>query len=210
VLLFGVFTAVKKVGSAQFVPSINEIFRQQNAQFRIIDGLVTPDPGQIEAEAIEETLKNPLQTVQDHLRRSLELLAQKPQADHRNSIKEAISAVESLCKVVTVGRSADLEEALKSLDKKMPLHSTLKLTLAKLYAYASAAAGIRHGLIDEDEGKWADEEIAKFMLTSSSAFIRLITNKARSAALPPDISSELCISLRRGPFQAGTAAAASL
>jgi hypothetical protein len=83
------------------------------------------------------------------------------------------------------GSDADLEEALRSLDAKIPLHKTLKLSLAKLYAYTSAAAGIRHGLIDDDDGKWADEETAKFMLTSSSAFIRFITNKARSAGLPP-------------------------
>jgi hypothetical protein len=45
--------------SDQVVRSINDVFRQRNAQFRIIDGLVTPDPGEIESEAIEEALKPP-------------------------------------------------------------------------------------------------------------------------------------------------------
>jgi AbiJ N-terminal domain 4 len=164
--------------------SFNEVFRVELVGFRIIDGLVVPDPGEIESNTIIEALKSPLKVVHDHIRRSVEFLAQKPHADYRNSIRESISAVEALCKTITHDRSADLEDALKELNKIIQFHPCFKLSLIKLYAYTSDG-GMRHAQIEEENGKWSDVETAKFMLTATSAFVRLISEKARLADLPP-------------------------
>ena len=51
-----------------------------------------------------------------HLQQSIALLAQKPNPDYRNSIKESISAVEALCIAVTGDPKATLGQALKTLE----------------------------------------------------------------------------------------------
>ena len=163
---------------------LNTVFREEMVQFQIIDGLVVPDPGEIESDAIQAALNSPLKVVHDHIRRSLEFLANKPSADHRNSIRESMAAVEALCKTIANDRSADLGDALKELEKMVQFHPCLKLSLVKLYAYTSDG-GIRHASIEGENGRWSDEETAKFMLIATSAFIRLISEKARLAGLRP-------------------------
>ena len=68
---------------------------------------------------------------------------------------------------------------LKFIDDKLPveaLHPALKSALSKLYGYTSDAGGIRHALADERE---PDIEDARFMLVICSAFVSLISAKAR-------------------------------
>lgn len=51
--------------------------------------------------------------VKTHLRRALELLSDRENPDYRNSIKEPISAVESLSKVIAEKSNASLSKALE-------------------------------------------------------------------------------------------------
>jgi hypothetical protein len=72
---------------------IDRIFREQNAQFKVVGKLIVPAMREQEAGAIEEALIHPLETVRIQLRASLEFLAKRPEPDCRNSIASAISAV---------------------------------------------------------------------------------------------------------------------
>ena len=102
-----------------------------------------------------------------HLQRALELLSDREQPDYRNSIKESISAVESMARVVVENPKATLGDALRVLEKRGTLHPALKDGFGKLYGYTSDEQGIRHAMLDEPSISAAD---AKFFLLSCTSF----------------------------------------
>jgi hypothetical protein len=108
------------------------------------------------------------------------LFSDRKNHDYRNSIKEAISAVESFCKIVTNNDKAELGDALKEIESQVKLHAALKAAFTKLYGYTSNADGIRHALMDEPNVGFED---AKFMLVSCSAFINYLIAKSYKAGI---------------------------
>ena len=82
--------------------------------------------------------------VDAHLQQALDLYAKRKNPDYRNSIKESISAVESMAKIVSKKPRATLSDALKAIEKNGLLHKSLKDGFLKLYGYTSDADGIRH------------------------------------------------------------------
>jgi len=112
--------------------------------------------------------------VRKHLHRALELLSDKKKPDYRNSIKESISAVESITQELSGNPKATLGEALKILEKKNKLHPALKVAYLKLYGYTSDEGGIRHAMLEEPNLSVAD---AKFFLLSCTSFINYLKSK---------------------------------
>jgi hypothetical protein len=108
------------------------------------------------------------------LNRSLELFSDRKSPDYRNSIKEAISAVESYCSILTGSPKSTLGQALKQIEKDNNIHPALKSSFSSLYGYTSDADGIRHALLDDDS---LNQEDAKFMLIACSAFINYLRQK---------------------------------
>src|SRR4029077_13527265 len=95
------------------------------------------------------------------------------------SIKEAISALESICSIITDNPKATLGDALKHLAAKgVNVHPALRESFNRMSGYTSDAQGIRHGLGLTEEPN-LDFDDVKFMLVSCSAFINLL--KARSS-----------------------------
>ena len=137
-----------------------------------------------EIKAIEEALAKtePLKPVKTHLNCALELLSNRTNPNYRNSIKESISGVESISKMILKVKKGNLSDALSALEKALgdPLPPSLKLAFDKLYAYASAEDGIRHALMDEPK---LDFEEAKFMLVACSAFVSYLIVKADKAGI---------------------------
>jgi hypothetical protein len=120
--------------------------------------------------------KRRFEPVTTHIRRAVEMLSDRKAPDYRNSIKEAISAVESMCGLVTGKPKATLGDALKQLSANgVELHPALREGFNKLYGFTSDAHGIRHGLMDKPK---LDFEDAKFMLVSCSAFVNLLKARA--------------------------------
>ena len=107
-------------------------------------------------------------------------MANRKSPDYRNSIKEAISAVEAICNLITGEKRATLGQALKRIEEKVSLHPALKNAFSNLYGYTSDAEGIRHALLDEPNLGF---EEAKFMLVSCSAFINYLISKASKAGI---------------------------
>src|SRR5262249_50572550 len=104
----------------------------------------------------------------------------KPTPDHRNSIKEAISAVEAAAKLIAGSEGSGLGPALNRLAAKVTLHGALKAAFLSLYGYTSDSGGIRHALLEEDNVGY-DE--AKFMLVACSAFVNFLISRAGPAGL---------------------------
>jgi hypothetical protein len=110
----------------------NSMLERHNAAYRVVDGVVTRITSDAEIDAIETALDVKLKGVRTHLRSSLEKLSDRQNPDYRNSIKESISAVESLAQSVTGNAKATLGEALKILGPAVGMHAAFRDALSKL------------------------------------------------------------------------------
>ncbi len=168
--------------NSKFMKFCNDILEQELSAYRFVGSKITQITSEIEISEIEEALEasDSLRPVKIHLKRALDLLADRKSPDYRNSIKESISAVEAICKSITNDDKATLGECLKSIkkDNKIKMHPALNSAFSKLYGYTSGADGIRHALLDEPD---LDFEDAKFMIVSCSGFINYLISKASKA-----------------------------
>ncbi len=126
---------------------------------------------------IEESIRDSeLAGVSAHIDRALALYADRENPDFRNSIKESISAVEGIARVVSGNDKATLGDALKAIEKNGQLHTALKEGFLKLYGYTSNEQGIRHAMLDEPNLTQAD---ARYFLVSCSAFVNYLKVQIR-------------------------------
>lgn len=163
--------------NSRFVNVCNSVLERELSAYRFIEGKITPITEKVEIEEIEEALQKtePLKGVKDHLKRALDLFADRKSPDYRNSIKESILAVEGICKLIAKEEKATLGEALSKIQKSINLHPSFKNSLKSLYGYTNDAEGIRHALLKKPN---LSSEDAKFMLVSCSAFINYLITKA--------------------------------
>jgi len=166
----------------EFMDLCNSVLERELSAYRFVGGKITQITSEAEVSEIEEALEisKPLKAVNTHLKRALDLLANRKSPDYRNSIKEAISAVEAICNLITKEKKATLGQALKRIEDKVSLHPALKNAFSNLYGYTSDAEGIRHALLNEPNLSFED---AKFMLVSCSAFVNYLISKASKAGI---------------------------
>jgi len=160
-----------KLRGSVLVEGFNKVLERENSAYRFVAGKITPITSLDEIEEIERAIaiSDQYAGVRTHIQTSLGFLTDKQNPDYRNSIKESISAVESLAKKLVGDDKATLGQALKELEKKHHLHPSLKTAFSALYGYTNDAEGIRHSLMDnESQLTKAD---ARFMLICCSAFI---------------------------------------
>jgi len=147
---------------------LNAILERESSGYRIVSGHVVDITSEQEVKMLEEAIRDTrFAGVSAHLERALELLSNRENPDYRNSIKESVSAVESMARVVTDNPKATLPDALKSLEKNGRLHTALKDGFVKLYGYTSDEQGIRHAMLDEPSINASD---ARFFLLSCTSF----------------------------------------
>ena len=155
---------------------LNSYLERENAAYRIVGNEVIEITDENEISEIESALAKNTKTISLHLQRSLELISDKQSPDYRNSIKEAISAVEAACRMVSGDEKATLGAALKKIDSAQSIHPAFREALSKLYGYTSDGEGIRHSLTENTNApSYAD---SKFMLVASSAFVNFLWTKS--------------------------------
>lgn len=164
----------------KFIETCNKVLEEELSGYRFIGTQIVPITSEEEISEIEEALETPLTPVKTHLVEALRLLSDRKSPDCRNSIKESISAVEAICRLITKNDKATLGQALKEVETKIGLHGALKKGFSNLYGYTSSAEGIRHALLKESSLSFED---AKFMLVSCSAFINYLISKASKAGI---------------------------
>jgi hypothetical protein len=159
--------------------AFNEVLEREVSGYRILKGIVIPisDSAQIDAirSGLEASAADPLRGAHEHLASSLRLLSNRDNPDYRNSVKEAISAIESAASVLTGAKKPELKDAMRVLEDKGRLHPALRGAFAKLYGWTSDEDGIRHALMEESSLDFAD---AQFMLVACSAFVHYLVAKA--------------------------------
>jgi hypothetical protein len=160
-----------------FTEECNESLKREMSAYRIVDGHIVQMTSEEEIVEIEEALLNSSiwNPVNTHLNTAIEYFSNRENPDYRNSVKESISAVESLCKIIVGNDNTTLAPALKMIEEKHKIHGALRSAFTALYGYTSDAGGIRHSLLEDDI--IVTMEDAKFMLVSCSAFINYLKVK---------------------------------
>ena len=161
-----------------FSLGLNRVLEAELSGYRLIEKNIVPISDEREIGEIQEAVKNGtserLSAVRMHLNTAIEKISNRKDPDFRNSIKESICALESLCKVIAGLPHATLPDALNVLSKKVTIHKALKAGINSIYGYTSDSGGIRHGM---SEGSMVDYHDAKFMLVSCSALINFLLAK---------------------------------
>ena len=155
-----------------FKDRVNELFEKEYVGYRFINNYIVAIVDKEEVSAIEEALSNKFDGCKAHISKAVGFISDREKPDYKNSIKESISAVESICKIITGEKSATLGDTLKILENKNGLKGQLKSAFEKLYTYTNDKGGIRHaeGLFESN----VSFEEAKFMLVSCCAFVNYL------------------------------------
>jgi hypothetical protein len=103
----------------RFTKTCNDVLEKELSAYRFVGGLITQVTSETEISTIEESLESPLKTVNAHLENALRLMSDRKSPDYRNSIKESISAVEAICRVIAQDDKATLGKALDKIEKKI-------------------------------------------------------------------------------------------
>ncbi len=166
-----------------FILLNNYMLEKEFSGYRFVGKQIVPMTNKQEIIEVEQAITSPFKLVNLHLEKSLELMSDKTSPDYRNSIKESISAVEAICKIIAKNEKATLGTALKLLEDKgtIALHPSLKTAFQNLYGYTNDADGIRHAL--KDDNIKADFDEAKFMLVACSAFVNYLVSKIAKKGL---------------------------
>jgi len=168
------------------VKGINEELEGENIAYRFANGEFIPITREEELQAIQAAASikdTPLAHISMHIDQAVEHLSNKTNPDYRNSMKESISAVEGICKLIAgtpsaPGLSSPLEKTASLLD----IDSTLKDGFKKIYGFTSDKLGIRHPLKDKEH---PTQEDARFLLVICSAFVNYIIELARKQGKLP-------------------------
>jgi len=156
-----------------FQKRFNDLFEREYVGYRFITGKIVPITDKIEMQEIEKAVQTPFEGARAQLQKALGFLSDREHPDYKNCVKESISAVESVCKVLANDPKAELGKALKSLIANgLNIHGSLKSAILALYGYASDEGGIRHAEL-ENESTVTFEE-AKFMMVTCSAIVNYL------------------------------------
>ncbi len=159
----------------------NAVLAREGSGYRFLSGQLAPITSEHEIKAIEGATAAAERAghrgAATHLSEAVAKLAQKPEPDFRNSIKESISAVESALNAIAGTKAQGVKEALAILDGKLGLHGGFAAGIKALYGWTSQDGGIRHAILDE---RHVGDAEARFMLVACSALVHFLEERANA------------------------------
>jgi len=175
---------MKPERSKEMWSKVNSLLEGEQSGYRFVGGELTRNIHPAEAAEVERAMaraaSSGLDGVQRQIEQALALFGKRPEPDYRNAIKEAISAVEGVVKLINGTRGGGLSAALDAVSERIALHPSLKAGLDKLYGYTSDEDGIRHAILEE---RSISEDDARYMIVTCSAFVNFLVSKADKAGL---------------------------
>ena len=150
----------------------NDFFEKECVGYRFIDNIITDIIDDEEIKEIENAINSKYSAPKECIKKALNHLYDRENPDYPNSVKESISAIESICNIILNTHNSTLGDALNKLeDNGIVIHSAMKKAFSSLFGYTSDKSGIRHNVgIDAN----TTFEEAKFMLVSCSAFLNYL------------------------------------
>jgi len=173
-------SATSDLASAM-VDAFNGRFEHFLVAYRFVSHELTPIDSSAEADAVAaaQVETSAFDGARHALDRAIVLLSDRQNPDYANSVKESISAVESIVRTVT--QESTLGAGLARLEGAgLTIHPALKGSWSKMYGWVSDADGIRHAGL---RGADVDQALAKYVLVTCSAFVSYLIEEARKRGL---------------------------
>jgi len=164
-----------------FIISCNKVLEREKAAYRFVNYDIVQITEKVEIAEILEAVNHPIDSVKAHITQALDLISDRKNPDYRNSMKESISAIEAICKLITNEPNTTLGRALNYIQNNMinfGLHNDLIEAYKKLYHYTSDSDGIRHSIKDKPNVTFND---AKYFLVICSAFVNYLVALSNNA-----------------------------
>jgi hypothetical protein len=160
---------------------INTLFREEHLGFEIRDGKVEKIGSGFVDARIEETrylLKEPeFKGADKHFEKAMKALNARPNPDVENCVKDAVSAIESVGRIIVNDAKALLSDIIKEMAKNKTIPKPLDEAIQKIYAYRGDQPGVAHGLVGTSKVT-IDE--AEFVLAMSAVIIIYLIKKRQS------------------------------
>ena len=153
---------------------LNLVLKEESAGYLIGDNKVIPITNKLEMDEVSKAQHTAMDEIDKHVIKSVALLSNKENPDPHNAIKEAISAVEALCRKISGDNSASLGQALCKIKEKRPelIDEHLEEAVKKLYKFSNDSSGVRHSHAEGKTQVGFDE--AKFMVVVCSAIVNYL------------------------------------
>ena len=159
---------------------INTLLREEHLGFELRDGKVEKiGSGFIDARVEEARylLKEPeFKGADEHFEKALKALNTRPNPDVENCIKDAVSAIESVGRIIVNDDKALLSDIIKDMARNKIIPKPLDEAIQKVYAYRGDQPGVAHGLVGTSKVTIDD---AEFVLAMSAAIIIYLVKKRR-------------------------------
>ena len=165
----------KRGRRAAVVSGVNKTLEQMNVGYRLLEktGRFSAVTSPVEMGAVDDAhvALAPFPAAQSHMQKAVSLFSDRKKPDYANTVKESISAVESLVKEFTGKKMGPGLEKLRR-GGFFP-HSAFAEALKKHYGFASDAGGIRHAA--DGKSLEPDADTARFTLVTCAAFVNYMT-----------------------------------
>lgn len=164
-----------------FEEGLQKVLTECRAPYRVSDQTFWPIATQEEADAVNAAMVAVSSQQYSGARTHLTSAGTKlSQGDYAGSVRESISAVESVARVLE--SSGDLAKALAGLEQRISIHPALKKGFITLYGYTSDEKGIRHALLSKEDAD-VDETDAIFFIGACASFVTYLISKTKKAGI---------------------------
>lgn len=168
---------LEKFGFESYREDVNRVFSQEKIAWRLNPEsvLIRTLPSDLEKRMnqVDAQLKDKFAPAREHFKKARRYCMEHP-LDPENSIKEIVSALESVARTLCPGATT-LGDALKDMRKKSYIPSMLVPVFEKFYAYANAEPAVRHGSSFPSSVNLMDAELA---LHTGLALIRYLIQRS--------------------------------
>ena len=163
----------------EFSNDVNTLFKEEQLGFELTkEGKIEKvGSGFIDAKVKEARylLKEPeFKGADTQFEKAIKALNVRPNPDVENCVKDAVSAIESVGRIIVSDEKAILPDIIKDMTKRGIIPKPLDQTIQKIYAYRGDQPGVAHGLVGISEVT-IDE--AEFVLAMSAAMIIYLVKK---------------------------------
>jgi len=166
----------------RFTNDLNEMFVRRYVGYELRNGRIERVGTQAQDEMIgrarallrDDDLRGP----DEQFQKAIAFLNRRPEPDLENAVKEAVSAVEGVARILLDDHSLVFSRALARLKSEKDVHPTLVALLDKLYAYRGDAKGVGHALTGAKEVRLEDVELALAVSASAIVFLARLFDRA--------------------------------
>ena len=172
-----------------FSEEIQRLFEEENLSYDFRDGLVQRRGKRhtiVQTDKAGKALADQrLDSARSHFSKALRYFHDRKKADHENTVKEAVCAVEAAAKELFPDAKAktlgDFVNWATSGERNL-LPKTIGQTLSGLYGFRNSGEGVSHGAAS---GGVVTPEISEYVLGLAASQIIFLTDLARSDDEPP-------------------------